>query len=123
MADKYDELLLERLKNDDYALEYFKSALEDCSPAVDNLDHEMDFIQSVIGNLKRRKKGEACITLILKHQPDGVFTVNCKELPELLTQGDSVEEALENAKDAFITTLELYEDYNRELPIDKAIFA
>lgn len=56
------------------------------------------------------------ITLILKPQPEGVFTVNCKELPELITEGDSVEEALENAKDAFITTLELYEDYNRKLP-------
>ena len=56
------------------------------------------------------------ITLILKHQPDGVITVKCKELPELLTEGDSVEKALERAKDAFITTLELYEDYYRKLP-------
>lgn len=56
------------------------------------------------------------ITLILKHQPDGVITVKCKELPELLTEGDSVDDALENAKDAFIATLELYEDYDRELP-------
>ena len=56
------------------------------------------------------------ITLILKHQPDGVITVKCKELPELLTEGDSVEKALERAKDAFVTALELYEDYDRELP-------
>ncbi|MDE0298777.1 MAG: type II toxin-antitoxin system HicB family antitoxin [Candidatus Poribacteria bacterium] len=56
------------------------------------------------------------ITLILKHQPDGVFTVYCKELPELITDGDSVEEALENAKDAFIANLELYFDDDRRLP-------
>ena len=56
------------------------------------------------------------ITLILKPQPDGVYTVNCKELPELITEGDSVKEALENAKDAFIATLELYGEYKRELP-------
>lgn len=66
--------------------------------------------------MKMEKTFTFRITLILKHQPDGVFTVNCKELPELITDGDSVEEALENAKDAFIATLELYYEYDRDLP-------
>ncbi len=42
--------------------------------------------------------------------------VTCEELPELLTQGDSVDEALENVTDAFSATLELYEDFGRSLP-------
>ena len=66
--------------------------------------------------MKMKRSVTFRITLILKHQPDGVYTVNCKELPELLTEGDTVDEALKRAEDAFITTLELYEDYNRELP-------
>ena len=56
------------------------------------------------------------ITVILAPQPEGGYTVTCQELPELITQGDSVEEALENVKDAFATTLELYERLERPLP-------
>ena len=56
------------------------------------------------------------ISVILTLQLEGGYTVTCKELPELFTEGDSVEEALENVVDAFITTLELYEDFDRELP-------
>ena len=56
------------------------------------------------------------ITVILTGQPEGGYTVTCEELPELLTEGDSLDEALENVKDAFATTLELYEDLRRKLP-------
>jgi predicted RNase H-like HicB family nuclease len=37
-------------------------------------------------------------------------------LPELITEGDSVEEAFNNTIDAFITTLKLYENLGRDLP-------
>lgn len=56
------------------------------------------------------------ITVILTPQPEGGYTVTCKELPGLVTEGDSVEEALENVEDAFAATLELYEDLQRSLP-------
>ncbi len=56
------------------------------------------------------------ITVILIPEPEGGYTVTCKELPELLTEGDSVDEALENVEDAFAATLELYEDFGRSLP-------
>ena len=56
------------------------------------------------------------ITVILTEQPEGGYTVTCEELPELLTEGDSVDEALENVEDAFAATLELYEDFGRSLP-------
>ena len=39
-----------------------------------------------------------------------------RKLPELITEGDSVDEALENVEDAFAATLELYEDFGRSLP-------
>ena len=56
------------------------------------------------------------ITVILTPQPEGGYTVTCEELPELLTEGDSVDEALENVEDAFAATLELYEDLGYSLP-------
>jgi antitoxin HicB len=34
----------------------------------------------------------------------------------LVTEGDSIDEVLENVKDAFVTTLELYEDLGHPLP-------
>ena len=54
--------------------------------------------------------------MILTPQPEGGYTVTCEELPELLTEGDSVDEALENVEDAFAATLELYEDLGYSLP-------
>ena len=56
------------------------------------------------------------ITVILTSQPEGGYTVTCEELPELITEGDSIEEALEHVEDAFAATLELYEDFERSLP-------
>ena len=54
--------------------------------------------------------------MILTPQPEGGYTVTCEELPELLTEGDSVDKALENVEDAFTATLELYEDLGHSLP-------
>ena len=56
------------------------------------------------------------VTFIFTPQPEGGYTVTCKELPGLVTEGDSVDEALANLKDAFAATLELYEDLGRSLP-------
>ena len=56
------------------------------------------------------------VTFIFTPQPEGGYTVTCKELPGLVTEGDSVDEALANLKDAFAATLELYEDLGRPLP-------
>lgn len=46
------------------------------------------------------------------------YTVTCKELPELITCGDTVDEALEMAKDAYLAVLEiyLYHDIGKRLP-------
>jgi len=56
------------------------------------------------------------IPLLLTPQPEGGFTVTSPLLPELITEGDSIDEVLVNAKDAFEAVLETYEDLGRELP-------
>lgn len=56
------------------------------------------------------------IPLVLSPQPEGGFTVTSPLLPELLTEGDSADEALENVRDALDAVMELYHDLNRPLP-------
>ena len=56
------------------------------------------------------------VSVNLAQQTEGGYTVTCEELPELVTEGDSVEEAMENFKDAYAATLELYEDLGRSTP-------
>lgn len=55
------------------------------------------------------------IPLVLSPQPEGGFTVTSPLLPELVTEGDSVEEAFENARDALAAVVEAYQDLGRSL--------
>jgi len=57
------------------------------------------------------------VPLILHEQPDGGFTVTSPALPELLTEGDSVDEALANVRDALSAVVEIYQDLGRPLPL------
>ncbi len=56
------------------------------------------------------------IPLTLSPQPEGGYTVTSPLLPEFLTEGDTVEEALENVRDALGAVIEVYEDTGRKLP-------
>ncbi len=56
------------------------------------------------------------VPLTLERQPDGGFVVTSPAIPELLTEGDTVQEAMANAEDAFAAVLEIYEDEGKELP-------
>ena len=56
------------------------------------------------------------LTIIATPEPEGGFTITCKELPELITVGDSLDEAIENIKDTFIAVCEIYQDTGRTLP-------
>jgi len=56
------------------------------------------------------------IPLILAPQPEGGYTVTSPLLPELVTEGDTVEEALGNVRDGLSAVIELYEDLGRPLP-------
>jgi antitoxin HicB len=56
------------------------------------------------------------IPLILTPQPEGGFTVTSPLLPELVTEGDTFEEVLDNVKDEIAAVAETYHDWGRELP-------
>jgi antitoxin HicB len=56
------------------------------------------------------------IPLVLSPQPEGGFTVTSPLLPELVTEGDTAEEALENVRDAVAAVVETYHDLGRSLP-------
>ncbi|MEA5552096.1 type II toxin-antitoxin system HicB family antitoxin [Anabaena cylindrica UHCC 0172] len=58
------------------------------------------------------------IPLLLTPQPEGGFTVTSPLLPELITEGDSMDEVLVNVRDAFEAVLETYQDLGKELPIN-----
>jgi antitoxin HicB len=58
------------------------------------------------------------VPLVLTPQPEGGYTVTSPALPGLVTEGDSLEQALENVEDALRATLELYEDAGRSIPRD-----
>lgn len=56
------------------------------------------------------------LTLILEEQPEGGFTITCQELPELITECDSLDEIKEVVTDAFHAIVELYDHQQRPLP-------
>lgn len=58
----------------------------------------------------------AKIPLVLDPQPEGGYTVTSPLLPELVTEGDTIAEALANAEDAFAAVVEIYEDRGCPLP-------
>ena len=55
------------------------------------------------------------IPLIFTPQPEGGYAVTSPVLPELLTDGDSLEEAQANVRDAFEAVAELYAHQGRSL--------
>ena len=56
------------------------------------------------------------LPLVLTPQVEDGYTVTSPVLPELVTEGDSVADALNNVKDALAAVVELYEDLGRPLP-------
>ena len=56
------------------------------------------------------------IPLVFTPQPEGGYTVTSPVLPELVTEGDTLEEAQHNVRDAFEAVVELYQDLGRDLP-------
>ena len=56
------------------------------------------------------------VPLLFSPQPEGGFTVTSPVLPELVTEGDTLDEAFANAQDALAAVIELYADEHRSLP-------
>ncbi len=57
------------------------------------------------------------LPLVLSPQPEGGFVVTSPMVPELLTEGETVAEALDNVRDALAAVVELYEDLGKTLQI------
>ncbi|OFW10608.1 MAG: toxin-antitoxin system, antitoxin component, HicB family protein [Acidobacteria bacterium RIFCSPLOWO2_12_FULL_59_11] len=58
------------------------------------------------------------VPLVLTAQSEGGYTVTSPVLPELLTEGDTLDEAVNNVRDALGAVVELYEDLGKPLPAD-----
>ena len=56
------------------------------------------------------------LPLVLEAQPEGGYTVTCPLLPELITGGDSIQDAISNANDALKAVIEAFQDLGRPLP-------
>lgn len=56
------------------------------------------------------------VPLVLTLQPDGGYVLTSPLLPELLTEGATVTEAIAHVDDALLAVVELYEDLGRLLP-------
>jgi len=55
------------------------------------------------------------LPLIFTPDPEGGFTVTSPILPELVTEGDSLEETYSNVQDALAAVIELYVEQRRSL--------
>ncbi|OIN92081.1 MAG: type II toxin-antitoxin system HicB family antitoxin [Anaerolineae bacterium CG03_land_8_20_14_0_80_58_20] len=56
------------------------------------------------------------LPLVLEPQPEGGYTVTCPLLPELITEGDNVQDALQNANDALAAIVEGLAALGKSLP-------
>jgi antitoxin HicB len=56
------------------------------------------------------------LPLVLEPQPEGGYTVTCPLLPELITEGDTVQDALNNANDALAAIVNAFQSLNQPLP-------
>jgi antitoxin HicB len=56
------------------------------------------------------------VPLLLTRQPEGGYTVTSPLLPELITEGDTIAEAIAHVEDAMHAVVELYADLGKPLP-------
>lgn len=61
------------------------------------------------------------LPLVFESQPEGGFTATSPLLPELITEGDTLDDAFENVRDALAAVLEIYRDMGKTLPPDLVI--
>ena len=61
------------------------------------------------------------VPLVLEPQPEGGYTVTSPLLPELVTEGETLDDALENVKDALAAVIEAYEDLGNPLPVNAQV--
>jgi antitoxin HicB len=64
---------------------------------------------------------EYSFTVLFEPAEEGGYVVTCPALPGLVTEGDTLEEAREMAKDAIRVYLESLQKDGQPIPSDKAI--
>ena len=57
------------------------------------------------------------LPLVFTPQPEGGYTVTSPAFPELVTEGDTLEEAQRNVQDAFAAVLEIYAEDRGVIPL------
>jgi len=57
------------------------------------------------------------IPLVVSPQPEGGYSIHSPVLGELVTEGDNLEEAVRNIRDALRATLEGYKHLGRSFPM------
>lgn len=53
-------------------------------------------------------------------EKDGGFVVTCRDVPEAVTQGDSIEDAINEAEDALMAAIEMRIDDGMNIPLPSA---
>jgi antitoxin HicB len=61
---------------------------------------------------------ERQFTVNLHPQPEGGYTVLVPAMPEIVTEGDTRDEAMANAREAIELILQVYREDGREIPED-----
>lgn len=56
------------------------------------------------------------LPLVLEPQPEGGYVVTCPLLPELITEGEDIQDAIQNANDALAAIVEAFKELNQPLP-------
>jgi len=56
------------------------------------------------------------LPLVLEPQPEGGYVVTCPLVPELITEGENVQDALRNANDALAAIVEGLKELGRPFP-------
>jgi antitoxin HicB len=56
------------------------------------------------------------LPLLLEPQPEGGYTVTSPLVPGFVTEGDDLNDVMNNVRDAWPTLVELYEETGRALP-------
>ncbi len=71
-----------------------------------------------ISKARSRAKTEALykLPLVLEPQPEGGYTVTCPLLPELITEGDTAQEAIQHVAEALAALLDAYKSLGRPIP-------
>ena len=57
------------------------------------------------------------LPLVLEPQPEGGYVVTCPLLSELITEGEDVQDALQNANDALAAIMDGFDRLNKPLPL------